>query len=162
MADSQLATYTQADLQEILNLALTRQNANGDLEFSHGQLLEIAAEMNIDPATLQSAQQDWSKLQHISQERGDFDLHRRQKFTNKLARYTIVNGTFVTLNLLVIGGTSVFWSAYILAFWGMGVAWDAWKLSQLKGEDYELKFQSWKSQRNLRRSIQGVLSKVLP
>jgi hypothetical protein len=162
MANSQLATYTQSDLQEILNLALTKQSANGDLEFSHEQLLEIAAEMSIDPATLQAAEQDWGKLQSINRERGDFDLYRRQKFTNKLARYTIVNGTFVTLNLLVIGGTSVFWSAYILAFWGIGIVWDAWQLSQLKGEEYDLKFQSWKSQRNLRRSISGLLAKVLP
>lgn len=162
MQETNLATYTQADIQEILNLALTKQSANGDLEFSHEQLVEIATEMNIDPNTLRSAQLDWSKQMGLSKQKQEFDLHRRQEFTNSLARYGIVNTALVSLNLIALGGTGFLWSVYILIFWGTGVAFTGWKLFQLSGEEYERKFQNWNSKRKIRRSLHTIISKVLP
>jgi hypothetical protein len=162
MQETNLATYTQADIQEILNLALTKQSADGDLEFSHEQLVEIATEMNIDPSTLRSAQLDWSKQMGLSKQKQEFDLYRRQEFTNSLARYGIVNTALVSLNLIALGGTSFLWSVYILIFWGAGVAFSGWKLLQLNGEEYERKFQNWNSKRKIRRSLHTIIAKVLP
>jgi 2TM domain len=162
MPESNLATYTPADIQEILNLALTKQSANGELEFSHEQLVEIAAEMNIDPSTLQSAELDWSKQNGLSKQQQEFDRHRRQQFINTLARYGIVNTALVGVNLLVLGGTSFLWSAYILLFWGAGVALKGWQLTQLQGEEYERKLQNWNSKRKIRQSVHSIISKVLP
>jgi hypothetical protein len=161
MPEPNLATYTPADIQEILNLALTKQSANGELEFSHEQLVEIATEMNIDPSTLRSAELDWRQQNGLSKQQQEFDRHRQQKFINSLARYGIVNSALVGINLLVLGGTSFLWSAYILLFWGAGVALNGWKLSQLKGEEYERKFQNWNSKRKIRQSIHSIVSRVL-
>lgn len=161
MPDPNLATYSPADIQEILNLALAKQSAEGELEFSHAQLVEIAAEMNIDPSTLRSAELDWSKQNSLSKQQQEFDRHRQQQFTNSLVRYGIVNSALVGINLLVLGGTSFLWSAYILLFWGAGIALNGWKLYQLKGEEYERKFQSWNSKRKIRQSLHSMISRVL-
>jgi hypothetical protein len=157
-----LATYSQEDIQQILNLALTRKNADGNLEFSHQQLVEIAEEMDIDISTLQAAEVDWAKSLTSSQQKADFDLYRRQKFQKGLGKFAITNSFLVTINLLAIGGTGFLWSVYVLGFWGLSVALSGWNTYQLKGEEYDRKFQNWRSQRKIRQTIHGTIAKFLP
>jgi hypothetical protein len=157
-----LSTYSQEDIQQILNLALTKKNINGDLEFSHEQLVEIAEEMDIDLNTLQAAELDWANRQTSNQQRAEFDLYRRQKWQKGLGSFVITNTFFVTINLLFLGGTSFLWSAYILGFWGLGLALNGWNTYQLKGEEYDRKFQNWVSRRKIHRTIHGTIAKLLP
>jgi hypothetical protein len=157
-----ISTYTQDDIQQILHLALTKQSRNGDLEFSHQQLVEIAEEMNIGLDTLQSAKQDWLTHQSSSQQRGEFDRYRQQKFKKGLGNYAIVNFFLVGINVLVLGGPGFLWSLYVLGFWGMGVALKGWNLYHLAGEDYDRQLQKWNSNRKIRQSVHSLIAKVLP
>jgi 2TM domain len=157
-----ITTYSQEDIQQILNLALTRKNADGDLEFSHQQLVEIAEEMDIDLSTLNAAELDWAKSRSSSQQRAEFDLYRRQQFQKGLGKFAITNSFLVALNVIAIGGTGFLWSVYVLSFWGLSVALTGWNVYQLKGEEYERKFQSWISKRKIRKTIHGTIAKFLP
>jgi 2TM domain len=157
-----ISTYTQDDLQQILHLALTKQSSNGDIEFSHQQLVEIAEEMNIGLDMLQSAKQEWLVSQNSSQQRTEFDQHRLQKFKKGLGNYAIVNFFLVGINVLALGGPGFLWSLYILGFWGMGIALKGWSLYHLTGEDYDRKLQKWQSNRKIRQSVHGLIAKVLP
>jgi 2TM domain len=157
-----ITTYSQEDIQQILNLALTKKNTNGDLEFSHEQLVEIAEEMDIDLSTLQAAELDWAKKQTSSQQRAEFDLYRRQKWQKGLGSFVITNTFLVSANLLFLGGSGFLWSAYILGFWGLGLVLNGWNMYQLKGEEYDRKFQSWVSRRKIHKTIHGTIAKLLP
>jgi hypothetical protein len=157
-----ISTYTQDDIQQILHLALTKQSSHGDMEFSHQQLVEIAEEMNIGLDTLQSAKQEWLVSQSTSQQKSEFDRHRQQKFQKGLGNYAIVNFFLVAINFFALGGPGFLWSLYVLGFWGMGVALKGWNLYHLAGEDYDRQFQKWNSNRKIRQSVHGLISKVLP
>lgn len=157
-----ISTYSQDDIQQILGLALTKQNIKGDLEFSHQQLIEIAEEMNISLDTLQAARTDWLNNQSVRQQQTEFDRHRQQKFKKSLSTYAIVNFFLVSINVLAVGGTGSLWSLYILGFWGIGIALQAWDLWSLAGEEYERKFQKWNSKRKIRQSVHSLIAKVLP
>jgi hypothetical protein len=157
-----ISTYSQEDIQQILSLALTKQNIKGDLEFSHQQLVEIADELNISLDTLQAAKEDWLTTQSVSQQKSEFDRHRQQKFKKSLSTYAIVNFFLVLINVLALGGTGSLWSLYVLGFWGIGIALHAWDLFNLSGEEYERKFQKWNSQRKIRQSVHSLIAKVLP
>lgn len=162
MPESSPPTYTQTELQEILHLALVQQSAGaGELAFSPAQLLEIAEELHIDPATLRSAETEWRQQQGQSLERSEFDRDRRQRFLNNLVRYGIINGALVALNVFLLGGPQFLWSAYPLILWGASLAWRGWQLWQLSGEAYERRFQSWQNKRQLRQSFSKVLNRVL-
>jgi 2TM domain len=160
--NSAITTYSQEDIQQILNLALTRKNITGDLEFSRQQLVEIADEMDIDLNTLQAAELDWAKSQTSSQQKAEFDLYRHQQFQKGLGRFAITNTFLVGMNILAIGGTGFLWSVAVLGFWGIGVALNGWNIYQLKGEEYDRKFQSWNSKRKIRQTIHGTIAKFLP
>jgi hypothetical protein len=160
--NSSITTYSQEDIQQILNLALTRKNTAGDLAFSHGQLVEIAEEMDIDLGTLQAAELDWAKSQTSSQQKTEFDLYRHQKFQQGLGRFAITNAFLVTINLVAIGGSGFLWSVGVMGFWGLGVALNGWSVYQLKGEEYDRKFQNWISKRKIRKTIHGTIAKILP
>jgi 2TM domain len=159
---SAIKTYSQEDIQQILNLALTKKNANGDLEFSHAQLVEIAEEMDIDLNTLQDAELDWAKYQTSSQQRSEFDKYRRHKLQKGFGSFVITNTFLVTINLLALGGTGFLWSVYVAGFWGLGLSLKGWSIYQLKGEEYERKFQNWISQQKIRKTIHGTIAKILP
>lgn len=160
--NSAITTYSQEDIQQILNLALTRKNTTGDLEFSRQQLVEIADEMDIDLNTLRAAELDWAQSQTSSQQKAEFDLYRHQKFQKGLGRFAITNTFLVGINIVAIGGTGFLWSAGILGFWGLSVALNGWNVYQLRGEEYDRKFQNWISKRKIRKTIHGTIAKFLP
>ena len=160
--NSAITTYSQEDIQQILNLALTSKNTTGDLEFSHQQLVEIAEEMDIDLSTLQAAEIDWAKNQTSSQQQAEFDIYRYQQFQKGLGRFAITNTFLVGINVVAIGGTGFLWSLAVLGFWGMSLALNGWNVYQLKGEEYDQKLQNWISKRKIRKTIHGTIAKFLP
>ncbi|NJR65658.1 MAG: 2TM domain-containing protein [Leptolyngbyaceae cyanobacterium CRU_2_3] len=148
--------YRSEDAQQILQIAIARQAEAGEL--TRTQLYEIAAELNIAPADIQAAEQEWGVRRGESVERNAFDLQRRQRFQQRFAKFAIVNGFLITLNLLVGGGT---WPIYILLGWGVGMALDAWKTFRLGGEDYEEAFLRWRQRRQLKKSVSTLVNRVL-
>ena len=149
-------TYSQEDIQEILNIAIA--NHHTDEELSRQQLWEIAAELDIDATTIQAAEKGWLEQKANNTLRGQFNLVRRQRFKQKLTKYAIVNTFFISFNLILAGTLS--WSLYILLFWGLGVAMNGWKAYQTSGEEYERAFQRWSFQNDVKQTVSTVWTKV--
>ncbi len=152
-------SYSQEDVQQILNIALA-QYPHADTELSYAQLLEIADELRIPADTLKSAENKWLVQQSASTKLQEFDTYRRSKFQNKLGKYAITNVCLVAVNFLT--GFGFPWSLYVLLFWGMSVGLDAWKLFyQRQGEAYERAFQNWQRKQKIQKSITGLIDKLV-
>ena len=149
-------SYSPEDIQEILNLAIARHHS--DEELSREQLWEIASEMDISNAIIQSAEKDWLEKKVVDRQRRAFDLHRRQKFHQKITKYAIVNTFFISLNFIAVGTLS--WSLYLLPFWGLSVALNGWKAYQSKGESYEKAFQRWSFQNEVKQTVTTVWTRL--
>jgi hypothetical protein len=153
-----LRSYTQEDVQEILQLAISRQVNDNNQEFSYQEILEIAAELQISPDTLQQAERDWLVKQSEVEQREAFNIYRRSKFKKRLGNYAIMNIFFLAINS-ISGGIS--WSLYILVGCGLAISLDIWNTFQTKGEDYEIAFQRWNRNHQIKQTINTVLSRWL-
>ncbi len=132
--------YTASDVQAILGRALARQHHN---EFSEAQLMEMAQELGLDPATLDQAKLDWFAEHQEADLRRSFDQEQRRRFKGHLITYVIVNIFLIGLNLATPGSHP--WSLYPLLGWGMGVVLDAAATFKLiDHDDYEKEFKKWK------------------
>ena len=149
-------TYSQEDIQQILNLAIAKQHTEEEL--TRQQLWEIASELDISNAIIQAAETDWLERKAIDRKRSAFNLYRRQKFNQKLIKYAIVNTFLVSFNLIAAGALT--WSLYVLLFWGLGVALNGWRAYQCKGEAYERAFQRWSFQNEVKQTVATVWTKV--
>jgi 2TM domain len=150
-------SYSQEEIQQILQLAIARQTYEG--EFTHEQLLEIAAELEISPATLQAAEQDWLAQQGELQQRRAFNNYRYGKLKKRFGNFVIFNSFFVLLNFIGSGGLT--WSLYLLLISGLGLVLTTWNTYQSNGEEYERAFQQWYRQHRLKESINGLFNKLL-
>ena len=151
-----LRSYTQDDVQQILQLAISRQVNDNNQEFSYQQILEIAKELQISPDNLQQAERDWLVKQSEVEQRQAFNLYRRSKFKKRLGNYAIINVFFLAMNSLS-GGIS--WSLYILVASALAISLDIWNTFQTKGEDYEIAFQRWNRNHQIKQTINTVLNK---
>ncbi|GCL40531.1 2TM domain-containing protein [Dolichospermum planctonicum] len=151
-----LRSYTQEDVQQILQLAISRQVNDNNQEFSYQQILEIAKELQISPDNLQQAERDWLVKQSEFEQRQAFNLYRRSKFKKRLGNYAIINIFFLAMDSLS-GGIS--WSLYILVASALAISLDIWNTFQTKGEDYEIAFQRWNRNHQIKQTINTVLNK---
>ncbi len=149
-------SYSQEDIQEILQLAIA--NHHTDDELSREQLWEIASELDISNAVIQSAERNWLERKAVNRQRQAFDLHRRQKFKQKVTKFAIINTFLVSFNFIAVGTVS--WSLYILLFWGLGIALNGWKAYQSQGEAYEREFQRWSFQNEVKQTVATVWTKL--
>ena len=104
-------SYSPEEIQEILQLAIA--NHHTDDELSREQLWEIASELDIGNSIIQSAERSWLERKATDRRRYAFDLHRRQKFKQKLTKFAIINTFLVSLNLIAAGN----------AFLGVYTSW---------------------------------------
>jgi len=142
-------SYTPEAVQEILNLAIARKGEQEDL--SREQLWEIATELDIPQEYIQAAEEDWLSRQQIDLKKQEFNLYRRAQLQQSLAKYIIINGCLVGINLISLGTLS--WSLYILIIWGSGLSLKAWKTLQTQGKNYEQEFESWYIRQEVKRSL---------
>lgn len=152
-------SYSQEDVQQILNIALA-QYPQTDTELSYAQLLEIADEMRISPDTLKLAERSWLTQQTSSEKFKEFEVYRRSKFQEKLGKYLITNTCLVALNFLT--GFGVPWSLYVLISWSMGFGLDAWRVFyQRQGQAYDRAFKNWERKQKIQKSITGLIDKLV-
>lgn len=149
-------TYHQEDIQQILQIAIAHQAYQG--EFSHEQLLEIAAELEIAPDCLHAAERKWLVQQADGQKRQEFNKYRRRKLQRRVGNYIIINTSFVLLSLISSGGLS--WLLYISLFWGLFLGLNVWNSYQSQGEDYERAFQIWQRKNQIQRTVNNFLDKL--
>ena len=151
-----LRSYSQEDVQQILQLAIARQVDDNNQEFSYQQILEIATELQISPDILQQAERDWLGKQNEVEQRQAFNLYRQSKFKKRLGNYAIINIFFLAMDS-ISGGLS--WSLYILVASALAISLDIWNTFQTKGEDYEIAFQRWNRNHQIKQTINTVLNK---
>ena len=89
--------YASEEAQQILQIAIAKETESGDL--TRTQLAEIAAELNIAPETLWSAEREWIALKSESSQQALFNQQKRQKFHHHLMRYCIFNSFLFLLSL---------------------------------------------------------------
>ncbi len=142
--------YTASDVQAILGRALARQHRS---ESSETQLIEMAEELGIDPATLDQAKLDWSAEYREAELRRSFDQKQQQEFKSHLITYLIVNAGLVGLNIVTPDTHP--WSLYPLLGWGIAVVLDAAATFKLiDHDDYEVAFKKCKKKKQPKR-LQG-------
>jgi hypothetical protein len=150
-------SYRQEEVHEILHLAIARQSQAGEL--TRTQLIEIATELGISPSDLHWAEQEWLAQRGELKERKAYQQYRRGRVQKHLTKYLIVNGFLVMLDLLM--GAGLGWSLYVVLAWGLALALDAWKGYQTDGEEYEMSFQKWRRQRQIKQSFNTLVTRVL-
>ncbi|BAY60279.1 hypothetical protein NIES22_03370 [Calothrix brevissima NIES-22] len=154
-----IRSYSQEDVQQILQLAIASHAENINREFSYNELLEIAGELEISPDILKLAERDWRSQQSEVQRRQVFNLYRQDRLKKRLGNYAIVNVFFILVDLLSGGGLS--WSRYILLFCGFLVGLDIWNTLLIKGEEYEKAFQRWNRNHQIKQTISSVVNKCV-
>lgn len=152
-----LRSYSQEDVQQILKLAIARQVNENNQEFSYQQILEIANELQISPDAIKQAETDWLTQQTEVEQRKAFDVYRQSKFKKRLGNYVIINSFLLIADF--IGGYSLSWSIYILLFSGFVLTIDGWNSFINKGEDYEMAFQRWHRQHQIKQTMSTFISR---
>ncbi len=152
-----IRSYSQEEVQQILHLAIARQAEDPDKEFSYKELLEIAAELEIPPESLQLAERDWLMQQNEVQQRQVFNAYRHGKFKKRVGKYVIISTFLMLLDLM--SGNGLGWSLYILLFAGLSLGLDAWNTFQTKGEEYETAFHNWNRKHQIKKTINTVVNK---
>ncbi|MEA5514755.1 2TM domain-containing protein [Nodularia sp. UHCC 0506] len=152
-----LRSYSQEDVQRILQLAIARQADDQDKEFSYEQLLEIAKELDISPESLNLAEVDWRSQHSEMQQRQAFNSYRIGRFKKRVGNYAIINSFFMLLD--IVGGGGLTWSLYFLLFCGLTLGLDIWNTFQTKGEEYEMAFHKWYRKHQIKQTINTVVTK---
>ncbi|YAF97979.1 MAG: 2TM domain-containing protein [Nodularia sp. CChRGM 3473] len=152
-----LCSYSQEDVQKILQLAIARQANDQDKEFSYEQLLEIATELEISPESLNLAEIDWRSQQSEIQQRQAFNSYRIGRFKKRVGNYAIVNSFLLLVDF--VGGGGLTWSLYFLLFCGLTLGLDIWNTFQTKGEEYEMAFQKWYRKHQIKKTINTVVNR---
>ncbi|MGD1856750.1 MAG: 2TM domain-containing protein [Leptolyngbyaceae cyanobacterium] len=154
--------YAMEDAQRILQIAIAQEADSGEL--SHQQLLEIADELNISPAALQTAEQEWKIMKGKAEDHRLFQHQRLQRLQSQLMRYGIVISFLVIMDFLTPGGSflgHLGFSLYVALFWGLGLSLKAWRTLQTSGERYERDLIKWRRKRSMQRTIDGVVNRFL-
>jgi 2TM domain len=110
-------TYSSDDTQQILQLAMTRQQTTA---FSSAQLLEMAKELGISPEDLAAATTEWLTQRDLMQQRQQVNSRRRRGFMAHVIPFIAVNTFLIGLNLMTT--PKHFWAIYPLSGWGLGLA----------------------------------------
>lgn len=149
-------TYQADDVQQILQLALARQDDDG--EFTREQLLEIAQELNISPDCLEAAETAWLTQKQQQNQQTEFDQYRRDRFRQRAVRTALLVGLLVGLDGMAGGGLG--WSRYFLLMGGTVILWRAWQTFQPKGNAYFRELERWEQRRQLKTTVQNLWQSV--
>ncbi|MGD1905951.1 MAG: 2TM domain-containing protein [Leptolyngbyaceae cyanobacterium] len=104
--------YSTEAVQQILQKAMIYGDHG---QFTETQLLEMAAELSIEPDAVQQAAQDWQgEVKRQAQKRD-----RRQRYRQQVATYAGVNTLLIGINLATAG--AITWAIYPLLGWGIGL-----------------------------------------
>jgi 2TM domain len=159
--------YSQEEVQQILNLAITQHAYEG--EFSRTQLLEIAEDLAIPAAIVHQAEKAWIASNDENLKREAFNQHRRGKLKQEVVSFGIVNaglcmGLFA---LKSIGIMPFFW--YFLCYlyvpalvcYGIILGLKIWNVFHLEGDAYEKAFQRWRRVHQVKKVVNHWLDRLL-
>lgn len=104
--------YSSEAVQQILETAMATTQAHS---VTRQQLLEMAAELAIDPLILEHSEQEWHDSQQREQRRKRWRRHLRWQWLI----FGLVNSGLVVINLLTY--SQVFWAIYPILGWGLSL-----------------------------------------
>lgn len=134
-------SYDSEDVQEILQIALTRKQ---ETEFSREELVEMASDLGISSNMLETTEQKWLAQQEEEGSRRTFNTFRRRAFWAHFVSFLAVNFCLILLNLIT--SPSYFWAIFPVLGWGLGLFFHWWSVYQSKTEDYEIALQKWRAE----------------
>jgi hypothetical protein len=143
-------TYSDQEVQEILQRALARRTQSGD-RLSRDQVRAIAVELGVSEAEYAQAEREWQAQRQTQHLATRFATHKRHRFQDGLIRFAIVNAFLIALNLWIQHRLS--WAMYPFLFWGLGIALDAWVTFNPQNPTYQKQFAAWKEQYERERAI---------
>lgn len=149
--------YDSEEAQQILQIAIAKETESGEL--TRLQLSEIAAELNIAPETLWSAEKEWLSLKSESAQQLVFNQQRRQNFQHHLIRYGVVNGFLLLLNISISGGVG--FAAFFILIWGIGLALHGLRAYQSSGYRYQKDFERWQRHQKVKQSMIGIFNRFI-
>ncbi|MEM6448761.1 MAG: 2TM domain-containing protein [Cyanobacteria bacterium P01_D01_bin.105] len=149
--------YASEEAQQILQIAIAKETESGDL--TRTQLAEIAAELNIAPETLWSAEREWVALQSESSQQSIFNQQRRQNFHHHVIRYGIVNTFLLLLNLLLFNGVGIV--GFVAITWGVALTLHGLRAYQTSGYRYQKDFEIWHRRQQVKRSVSNFFNRFL-
>ena len=149
--------YASEDAQQILQIAIAKETESGDL--TRAQLAEIAAELNIAPETLWSAEREWIALQSESSQQYLFNQQRQQDFHHHALRYGVVNGFLLLLNLLLTGGVG--FVMFVALSWGIGLGLHGLRAYRTTGYRYQKDFEKWRRRQKVKQSVRSLFNRLL-
>ena len=148
--------YASEDAQQILQIAIAQETESGEL--TRLQLAEIAAELNIAPETLWSAEREWVALQSESAQQQLFNQQRRQDFQHHLTRYGIVVGFLAVLGLAF--GWMPF-ATFVGLAWGIPLTLHGMRAYSSSGYRYQKDFEKWSRRQQVKRSVRSLFNRFL-
>ena len=153
--------YAMEDAQRILQIAIAQETETGEL--SQRQLLEIAEELNISPASLKAAEQEWHILKGQAEDHRLFQRQRVQRLQHQTMRFGIIITFLMIMDFLMPGGVlgSLGFSLYVALLWGLGLSLKTWRTLQTSGERYERDLNKWRRKRSVQKTINGVVDRFL-
>jgi len=143
-------TYSDQEVQEILQRALAQRTQGGD-RLSRDQVRAIAAELGVSETEYNQAEREWQAQRQTQHLATQFAAHKRHRFRDGLTRFAIVNVFLMALNLWTQHRLS--WSMYPFLVWGLGIALDAWVTFNPQNPTYQKQFADWKEQYERERAI---------
>ena len=150
-------SYSHEDVQQILQLAIAKKPIDGDV--SRVQLLEMADELGISLENLDSAEKQWLDKQDELKERQQFETFRRKTFKQNFIRYVIVNVFVISLDLVLFRSAN--FGLTIALLWGLILALNTWKAYEMDSEDYENAFGKWRLKKQIGKSINTAVDRLL-
>jgi hypothetical protein len=116
MNDSLSRPYTSEEVNRIIRRALTQQRTD---VITHQELVEVARELGINPATLDAAIEQERQESEKQNARAVWTERRQAGFRRHLWTFVIVNGALFLINVLTRGP---WWFQWPLLGWGIGLA----------------------------------------
>ena len=134
-----LATYDQEAVQEILQLALARRSDIAG--YSRSQLLEMGQELGLAEADINAAEARWQEIYGDQGDRARFQASEKQRIQRRITKVGIVTLFLGPMNFIL--SHHLDWSLLVALTWGLFIALDAWKSQQIDTDAFEKRFQDW-------------------
>ncbi len=109
--------YSRQELQEILDVALSKQSQPGD--FGEAELLETARELGLSPEQVAAAEAEITERRELKVLVDAAKRSARKSFTSHLLSYVLVNAGLLAVNVLE---GAPWWFQWPLLGWGLAVA----------------------------------------
>lgn len=148
MADEKERLESNEDIDEILMLALRRQDgSDGDLRT---RLAAAAQELGISDQDLCDAETEYLTSKAETREFLEFKNRQRRELKEHVFAYVTVNAMLVAINWFTSGGVT--WAVWPILGWGVGLAFHAWAALNSDSDSFQEEFEQFRRKHARSRS----------